>query len=131
MAKPKTIAKLVDDAAILLQKLVKLKAADENGYCKCVTCGKVEHWKLMDGGHFISRRWTALKLMEENIQPQCKGCNGFLNGNMVAYTTYMIDTYGREFVDELQVLKHETKKHTRSEVLELIAELKAQIKELE
>ena len=129
--KPKTIAKLHDEAATLLQKLVKLKAADDNGYCKCVTCGTVEHWSKMDGGHFISRRSLATKLLEENIHPQCKGCNGFRAGNMIEYTTYMIDTYGREFVDELRQKKHEIKKFTRSELEELIKELKERVKDAE
>jgi hypothetical protein len=40
--KTKTIAKEVDDVAKLMQKLVRLKAADDNGYVKCCTCGMQE-----------------------------------------------------------------------------------------
>ena len=43
--KRKTIAQEVDKAAVLLQKLVGMKAADDYGYCQCVTCGKVDHYK--------------------------------------------------------------------------------------
>ena len=133
--KPKTIAKLVDEAAVLTQKLVKLKAADENGYVSCVTCGYTDHWKSMQGGHFIERKWLATKLMEENIHPQCPSCNGGLGGkpkgNLIAYTLYMEDTYGREFVEELERLKHQSKKYYKNEVNEIIIELKRQIKELE
>ena len=54
--KTKSIAKLVDEAAVLLQLLVRLKAADDNGYVKCRTCDSVMHYKDgMQGGHFISR----------------------------------------------------------------------------
>ena len=129
--KTKTIAKLVDDAAVLLQKLVRMKAADDNGYCQCVTCGQTKHWKEMQGGHFISRRYTATKLLEENIHPQCPGCNGprAKDGIVtVEYTNYMIDTYKREFVDDLLRLKNETKKYTRDEIAEISAEIKEQIK---
>ena len=124
MKKKKTIAKLVDDAAVILQRIVRMKAADENGYAGCVTCGRVLHWKDMDGGHFISRTYTAHKLREENIHPQCKGCNGFRGGEYQAYTLYMIDTYGREFVDELMATKRETKKWLRQDIIEHIEELR-------
>ena len=129
--KNKTIAKLVDDAAVLLQKLVRLKAADESGYCQCVTCGQSKHWKEMQGGHFISRRYTATKLLEENIHPQDYGCNGprAKDGVVtVEYTNFMTDTYGREFVDELLILKNKTKKYTREEIAGISAEFKEQIK---
>jgi len=129
--KPKTIAHLVDDAAVLLQKLVRMKAADEYGYAICVCCGKREHWKLMDGGHFISRKWIATKIMEESINPSCKRCNGFLHGNLVPFTLYMIEFYGKDFVEELQIKKNEIKKYTRDEIAEITKDFKERIKELE
>ena len=36
--KKKTIAALVEDAAKLLQKIRRLEEADDNGYCRCVSC---------------------------------------------------------------------------------------------
>ena len=129
--KTKTIAKLVDDAAVLLQKLVRMKAADDNGWCMCVTCGGYKHWKEMQGGHFISRRYTATKLLEKNIHPQCPGCNGprAKDGIVtVEYTNYMTDTYGREFVDELLIIKNTTKKYARDEIAQVSAEFKERIK---
>lgn len=124
MKKKKTIAKLVDDASVILQRIVRIKAADENGYAACVTCGRVLHWKDMDGGHFISRTYTAHKLNESNIHVQCKGCNGFRGGEYQIYTLYMIDMYGREFVDNLLATKRETKKWHRSDIIEHIEELR-------
>lgn len=132
--KTKTIAKLVDDAAVLLQKLVRLKAANGNGYANCVTCGESWHWKELQGGHFISRRYTATKLLEENIHPQCRGCNGFKSKDgivTVQYTNYMTDFYGREFVEELLVMKNITKKYTREEIAEISRGFKEQIKDIE
>lgn len=132
--KTKTIAKLVDDAAVLLQKLVRLKAADEDGHANCVTCGANKHWKELQGGHFISRRYTATKLLEENIHPQCFGCNGprAKDGIVtVEYTNYMTDFYGRKFVDELLIMKNIPRKYTRIEISEISAEFKQQIKQQE
>lgn len=129
--KTKTIAKVVDSAAVVLQKLVRLKAAQENGLVQCVTCDKWAHWKDMQGGHFISRGSKKWKLVEENVHPQCPGCNGFgmKYGNAEAvYTAYMIDMYGRDFVDEMLRTKSEPRKYTRAEVAEMEAEWKEQIK---
>jgi hypothetical protein len=125
MKKRKSIARLVEDAAVILQRIVRIKAADENGYVSCVTCGVTRQWNDgMQGGHFISRRYTAHKLSEENIHPQCAKCNGPLRGNAIPYTVYMIDTYGRDFVDELERTKGQTKKYTRPEIEQIIQELR-------
>lgn len=125
MAKKKTIAGLVDEAAVILQRIVRKKAADENGYCKCVTCGKVDHWKKMHGGHFIPRGHTIHKLLEENIHPQCVSCNTFrAESAKVNYWIYMADTYGEDFVRELVHTKNDVCKYTRPEIMEKIAELK-------
>jgi hypothetical protein len=129
--KNKTIARLVDDAAVILQKIVRMKAADHAGYCSCVTCGATRHWKEMQGGHFISRTYTAHKLLEENIHPQCPACNGPRRGEYQAYTLYMVDMYGREFVDQLLATKGETRKYSRSEITGIIEDLKHYAKEVE
>jgi Bacteriophage Lambda NinG protein len=129
--KTKTIAQVVDAAATILQKLVRLKAANDSGLVQCVTCDKWAHWKDMQGGHFIARGSKQWKLVEENIHPQCPGCNGFgmKYGNAEAvYTGYMIDMYGREFVDHMLMTKSQPKKYTRVEVEELVIEWKDQIK---
>ena len=131
MAKQRSIASLVNQAAELMQRLVRIKAADDNGLCRCVTCGKVDHWKDMDGGHFIKRTYTAHKLLEENIHPQCRRCNRFMDGEGAAYSLYMIDMYGREFVDRLEQTKREPVKYRRVEIVEIIAELKQRVKAAE
>jgi hypothetical protein len=127
--KQKTVAKLREEAAVLLQKLVRMKAADENGLASCVTCGKRQHYKEMDGGHFISRKWTATKLVEENIHPQCKGCNQYASGRHDDYSLYMVDTYGIEMVRELNDKKRELCKQNRIELEDIKVELKVRIAE--
>lgn len=84
----------------------------------------------MDGGHYISRTYTAHKLLEENIHPQCKGCNRFAHKIHDDYARYMRETYGQEFVDWLSETKRETKKYYRTEIEDLIKELKEREKEL-
>jgi hypothetical protein len=131
--KLKPIGKLVDDCATLLQKLVRLKASDHNGYCQCVSCGVTKHWKEMQGGHFIPRGNSTTKLMEENIHPQCMGCNAFgmkYGDAEKQYTLWMIDHYGRDFVDELLATKGKTHKWVRADVEALKVGFSDQIKSM-
>ena len=115
-----------------MQMYVRKKAADENGYVTCVTCGTTKMWNDgMQGGHFISRSCLATKLMEENIHPQCSYCNGHLRGNMIKYTLFMEDMYGRDFVEHLHSLKSTTTKYTKAEAYELLEEANQKLKELD
>jgi len=132
MTKRVSIAKLKEDCAKLTQKLVRLKAADKNGYCECVTCGIRKHWKEMQGGHFIERRKTSTLLVEENIHPQCPGCNLYrmkLSSTILAYRRYMVDMYGEHFVTQLEIESSKPKKFTADELYTLKKELNERIDE--
>jgi len=129
--KPPSTASLKKKAAELLQKYVRMKAADNDGICQCVSCGRRDSWKAMDGGHFISRSYTFHLLREENVHPQCKRCNRFFTGCHDDYRRYMVEMYGEEFVEWLTDTKRTLTKHTRADLLELIAQLKQGIKDQE
>lgn len=131
---PKSIAKLVDECAVQLQRIVRMKAAIHRGtpIIQCVSCPSQGHWKDMQGGHFIPRTSKTHKILEENIHPQCVSCNGFRSESAkVRYTLFMIDTYGREFVDELERTKLDPKKYYRADITETLSDLKTQARELE
>ena len=115
-----------------IQKLARISAADDNGYCKCVSCGKLDHYKNMDGGHFIpkgsSSRWA---LEESNVNPQCKGCNGFSmkHGSAEAqYTLWMIDWVGKDQVEHMLATKNDPVKFYAADYREMIADWSEQIK---
>ncbi len=132
--KQKTTAKIIDDCAVLMQKLVRLKAADSNGFCTCVTSGVRKHWKEMQGGHFIERGKLGTKLMEENIHPQTPYENQYgmqRATTVLKYRQYMVDMYGEDFVEEMLEISRQVKKYTRAEALEIHVDLKARVKEAE
>ena len=128
-----TAAKVKTKCLEAAQLLARLAAADENGFCECVSCGVVKHYKDgMHGGHFIpkgnSSRWC---LEVENIHPQCASCNmfGMKNGTAAqAYTGWMIDYYGRDFVDQMIATKRDPVKRYKKDYEDILAELKEQIK---
>jgi len=133
-----SIAKVVDKCAVALQRLVRVKAAVSaraNGMIKCVTCNQWGHYKDMDAGHYFSRKDKAVKLLEENIHPQCKGCNIKMSHGDTkvteAYRRFMVDTYGEDMLAELEMMAWGVAKFDRSDIEQLTRDIKAQTRELE
>jgi len=136
--KKKSLSKLKQEAAGLLQRIVRMKAAVSirSEYVPCFDCGRLGHWKYeMDGGHFFSRKDAGVLLVEENIHPQLKGCNLKMGrGDTKVYEGYrrhMVELYGEGFIGELEQLARTPKKFSRTELNDLISELKTLQKELE
>ena len=132
--KRKSNAKILDECAVLMQKIVRMKAAihAKSAYIHCVTCGKQDHWKSMQGGHWISRTWTVHKVCEENIHPQCVSCNKYRPERVADdYTMFMVDMYGIDWVEDMVRAKHEICKRSRQEITDLKDEVKARAKAME
>jgi len=130
--KAPTVAQELEKAAKLMQRLVRLKASDDNGYCACVTCGKVDHYKSMQGGHFYSRRHIIFKVYIENCHPQCPACNQWgmkTTKIQEAYRIYMEDMYGARRIRAMQKLAwRPSPKFYRKDIIDLQNEFKEQIK---
>jgi hypothetical protein len=100
IAKPKKIsaAKAKDKAWKVFSQYIRRKYADFLGYASCVTCGIRKHYKDLHAGHFIDGRNNTVLYDERLVHPQCFHCNskhpGCLSGNKVAYTVFMMKTYG-------------------------------------
>ena len=136
--KKKTLRALIDDVAKLLQKHVRLKAAvaaNKDGFIECVSCNKWFHWKDMQGGHWIERGKQATKIMEENIHPQCKGCNqyGMRHRTHVreGYSKFMRDMYGDDFCDQMLIDSRKPIKYFRPDLEDMVKELRRKNRELE
>ena len=131
--KKPTIPQEVEKAAVLLQKLVRLKASNSLGFCECVTCGVIKHYKEMQGGHFYGRKEALVfKLYEENLAVQCARCNwhGMATTKIrERYRMYMEDMYGVSRVKAMNRLAfRKPPKFKMDEVLEFKKYLRDQIK---
>lgn len=99
---------------------IRNKYADHRGYVQCVTC-KV--WKLvkeMQCGHYVKRSCNILRYSEDNCFPQCMPCNVFNHGNYPAYTEFLINEFGANYVLNLVIVSRAIKKWTVRELQELI-----------
>jgi len=116
----------------LVSKFVRMDASDVNGFCKCVTCHTVKHYKEMQAGHFIPQaQGNAVKWDLRNIHPQCYRCNINLGGNGAEYYPYMVDQYGIDTVDELRRLSHTTVKFTVNDLLEMENDFKLKLENIQ
>ena len=109
---------------------IRLKNADSEGYCICVTCGDRIHWKEIQNGHFISRAKYPTRWHDENCHPQCMRDNIFLRGRYIDYTLYMIDRYGRDRLQELRALSINGAKIPTPELREKIEYYRGKVAEL-
>ncbi len=87
------------------QLLRRLEEADENGYCTCISTGKREQYQKLDGGHYISRRCRATELEHDNVWPQSKYANQYLNGDTLNYRDNLIRKIGLDRVERLENLQ--------------------------
>ena len=70
----KSKSRLVKKLDSIFSKYIRLKHS-KNGICTCFTCGRKYEVKKIHAGHFMSRRHYSTRWDEENVRPQCYGCN--------------------------------------------------------
>lgn len=91
-----------------VSEYIRKKHANSDGYCRCVTCGVIKHWKEMDNGHFIKREHLLTRYMETNMAVQCRKCNRFQGGREARFAEYIIKKYGLKEFNKLMNLERMT-----------------------
>jgi hypothetical protein len=108
----KTIITKLDS---IFSQYIRLRYS-KNEIATCVTCGKQDHWKKMQNGHFISRKHYATRFDEDNCQVQCSGCNVFRYGEQYLFSKYL----GADLSEELLIKSRKIQKFSDSELLDMI-----------
>ena len=72
----------------IFSKYIRRRFA-ENDISECYTCGKKDHWKNLQCGHFMSRRFYSTRWDDKNCQVQCKGCNVFRYGEQFKFSVHL------------------------------------------
>lgn len=123
--------KLKDEADKYFSLYIRLKSCDWRGYVQCYTCDKIDHYKRMQCGHFVSRSSNLLRMDERNCRVQCPGCNVFKNGNYIEYTLRLIKEKGKKFVEKLREEGKQNHQFTEEELQEIVDKYKSKVKKLE
>jgi hypothetical protein len=114
-----TVKSLKAEVWDLFSEYIRKRDADANGYCKCCTCGKVDFWKNMQAGHYISRRHNRILFDERNVNAQCAGCNCFGHGKEAAYKEFMLKKYSQATIDTLEYFKRQQYQFTVFELKQM------------
>lgn len=88
----------------------------KNEIATCVTCGKKDHWKKLQAGHFMSRKHYSTRWDEDNVEVQCSACNVFRYGEQYLFAKYL----GNKKADRLLAKSRETVKFSDPELQEMI-----------
>lgn len=125
-AKKPTRSKLVKKLDTVFSLYIRLRYADNRGMAKCFTCGKVDHWKKLQAGHFQSRRHFSTRWNEENVQVQCQSCNLYNQGQQYIYAKNL----GLELAESLSLKAQKLVKFSIVDLEEMIAHYQHEVKKL-
>ena len=128
----KTISKLKKELDTIFSVYIRLREANEYGYCQCFTCGVVRHYKDgMQNGHFQSRKHLSTRFSEDgNCEVQCVSCNIFGSGQQWKFGMNLDAKYGQGRAVELEFLARTTLKISRAEYEEKISYYKNLVENL-
>lgn len=114
----------------VFSEYIRRRDADENGYIRCISCGKIVYWKDADAGHFVNRRHMSLRYDEKNVNAQCRSCNRFDEGNPIGYAEGLKRKYGSQVIRYFEIKKHNIAQYTKVAYEQLIKYYQNKIKEL-
>lgn len=123
--------KLRDKLDRIFSKYIRLRDRIDSEHSRCISCGKIVHWKSLDNGHFIGRQFLSLRWNEKNCNAQCKYCNNFKEGNKYEYGKALDKKYGAGTADKLEIIKSQKRPYNNVEMQELIKHYEKLVKEME
>ena len=100
----KTYKELEKDLDKIFSEYIRLSAADDNGYIRCPTCGKIDHWRQFDCSHYEHRDRIVVRWDERNVIAQCQSENRFHGGNVPKMRRVLVDRYGEAAIREVEDL---------------------------
>jgi 4-hydroxy-3-methylbut-2-en-1-yl diphosphate synthase IspG/GcpE len=123
MAKKPTRSKVVKKLDAVFSQYIRLRDS-VNEISTCFTCGKTDHWKKLQNGHFMSRRHYSTRWDETNCQVQCAGCNVFRYGEQYKFSIGLDQKYGEGTADEMLQQSKQIIKLSTEELEDLINKYK-------
>ena len=117
--KIKSRKSLIKRLDIVFSLYIRLKNSNENGFCKCISCQKIQHYKEVDAGHFISRRHMSTRYDVNNVFPQCRYCNRYVAGNQWLYSQ-ALEKIEKNLPEKLYLKSKQTVKYSNDDLEAMI-----------
>jgi hypothetical protein len=118
MAKKTTRKKLVDKLDKVFSIYIRRRNAVDD-ISECFTCGKKDHWKKLQNGHFQSRKHYSTRWDAVNCQVQCAGAKN------------LDEKYYNGLAEELHIEANKTVKLDNTDLEMLIEKYEMLIKQLD
>lgn len=99
----------------------------KNDIAECVTCGKKDHWKKLQAGHFMSRKHYSTRWDERNVEVQCQGCNVWRYGEQYKFSLHL----GSELSEELLIRSRQIEKFSNADLVMMYETYKQKVKDLD
>lgn len=125
-SKKPTRSKIVKKLDVIFSQYIRLKYSDYSGMTECFTCGKRDHYKSMQCGHFMSRKNYSTRWDENNVRVQCVGCNMFKSGEQYLFSLKL----GEELAQEMHIKSQQIVKFTSDELIEKIDHYTSEVKRM-
>jgi len=116
----KTRKQIVKKLDKVFSEYIRKRNANIFGFAECCTCGKKDHYKNLQCGHFMSRRHYSTRWDETNCQVQCPGCNVFKYGEQFKFGIFLNREFGENTAENLYRESKKIVKYTNPELIELI-----------
>jgi hypothetical protein len=123
----KNIIKRLDN---VFSEYIRLRNANAYGIAKCYTCGKEDHWKKLQCGHFQSRKHYSTRWSELNCAVQCAACNVFRYGEQYMFGLNLDKDFGAGTAEELNKKSKQIVKFSNNDLLQMIEDYKKKVKKL-
>ena len=127
------------DALRTLPELKSLAQAAFNKFIRsrdsgkpCISCGKPDTGgaNSTDAGHYRSVGSAPnLRFIEDNCHAQCKHCNQYLAGNVVAYRQGLLERIGLDRVEQIEA-DQTLRKYSKQELIDMAKHYNAEAKRL-
>jgi hypothetical protein len=121
-----TVQDYIKMAQIIFNKYIRLRDKGQ----VCISCQK-KPLKENAGHFFNANNHYNVRFDERNVHLQCEHCNTYLSGNLIEYQRNLIHKIGIENYQQLEAEARKTRKFTKDELKEIMAEYKKKIKEIE
>ena len=114
----------------VFSEYIRRKDTNEEGEVECYTCYEVRHWKRIHAGHFVSRNARAVKFDEQNVKPQCPGCNAFNGGMSWKFGQRLDEEFGEGTAENLEAQRFSIIKRTPGELEKMYKDYEKKLKSL-
>ena len=127
--KLKTLSDYEKEAKKVFQEFIRLRDKD----LPCISCGKSNCPDWAGGHYFAAGMYSGMIFNEDNCHKQCNShCNKFLSGNLLEYRRGLIERYGIDFVERIEMQANEKRayKYSKDELQKIKEYYKNKVKEL-